>query len=902
MKPDWIQRRLAELQLQKKELTEKIKEELHYLKNVENINVDIILEESTVSVSQGEPTNTLSKEEYLRLKNSKADKGFLTRIISKVNNLPESNGSRYFSKINVNIGIICDEFLFNSLKDAANFYYIKKDEYKNLEVKLDVLVVASTWKGLYDDWKGFANPKNTQLRNYIYDMIDYFREQGVKIVFYSKEDPTNYDRFVDIAKKCDYIFTTAIEKINDYRRDCNNFKVYPLEFSVNPIYNNPIGYNVVDRIEGAIFAGSWYEKYPHRKKDTRILFDGVLESGKELKIIDRNFEKNLPNHFFPPEYIEYISPSIEHSTLQKIFKIFPWTINLNSIKTSETMFANRVYELQAMGRLILSNYSLGINNLFPNIFLVHNKNEIKYIMNNMDKEELYRLSMFGVRKVLREHTSFHRVNTLLKNIGINKDFIPRKKVAVIVEDKNNNEIQKNFNRQSYEDKELVTAEEIKEKYEEYDFVTFFKAPYEYGEFYLEDMINGFKYTNSSYVTKDSYMKGLEKVSGVEHNYVNEMKDKFKTVFSTQDYAVQQLLELKSNISLENGYSIDCLELNIEPVHVEEELDLKLSVIIPVYNNGEHLYGKCFASLLRSSMFKNMDIVLVDDGSTDPLTINMVDRLDRMYANVTVYKFNDGGSGSASRPRNKGIELAKTDYITFLDPDNEAVNDGYYHLFNQLMEDNSIDLVVGDIVKFDTKQTVLNYSKNAYSMNPQGIITDTYNFLKKSKMRAQSIQALIVKKNIITKNNLKMVEKAAGQDTLFFQQLILHCSKMKVTDLVIHIYYAAVSNSVTNSISKKFFEKYLILERERQKFLISTNLLETYMSQRFSNYFIGWYLSRVPKIKDEDVEDALEVLYQIFMIYRPYLTTPVEPLKVFDKCIKKKKYEKFVTYCRNYFTT
>src|SRR5690606_910695 len=108
--------------------------------------------------------------------------------------------------------------------------------------------------------------------------------------------------------------------------------------------------------------------------------DGVTEAGKDLKIIDRNYELKLEAYFFPEKYLSYVSPSIKHEYLQKVHKLFDWAINLNTVKLSNTMFANRVYELQALGNILLSNYSIGVNNKFPNVFLVQNKEEVKYIL------------------------------------------------------------------------------------------------------------------------------------------------------------------------------------------------------------------------------------------------------------------------------------------------------------------------------------------------------------------------------------------------------------------------------------------------------------------------------------------------------------------------------------------
>ncbi|MFP3441921.1 hypothetical protein R0K18_29730, partial [Pantoea sp. SIMBA_133] len=63
-------------------------------------------------------------------------------------------------------------------------------------------------------------------------------------------------------------------------------------------------------------------------------------------------------------------------------RLFRWAINVNSVKYSETMFANRVYELQAMGNLLLTNYSVGVNNKFPHLFMVNLKEDVGPMIRN----------------------------------------------------------------------------------------------------------------------------------------------------------------------------------------------------------------------------------------------------------------------------------------------------------------------------------------------------------------------------------------------------------------------------------------------------------------------------------------------------------------------------------------
>src|SRR5699024_4919723 len=189
---------------------------------------------------------------------------------------------------------------------------------------------------------------------------------------------------------------------------------------------------------------------------------------------------------------------------------------------------------------------------------------------------------------------------------------------------------------------------------------------------------------------------------------------------------------------------------------------------------------------------------VNDGSTDVETKNIINRLIRRNPDIKYYEFKQA-SGSASTPRNKGVELASTKYVTFLDPDNEATGDGFSVLLNEIESDDSLDMVVGNMVKEDqNEKSIFNYYKTVQHYNfKNNLIEDTKSFLKRSFLKAQSIQAMIVKKSVIDDNNIKMVEGAIGQDTIYYQELLLHSSKVKVIDEVIHMYYGAVADSVTN---------------------------------------------------------------------------------------------------------
>ena len=805
------------------------------------------------------------KREYLAYRDKHADVNYISKIKPLIDQIPDSNGSRFYKKLDVNIGIVADEFLYNSFDGVANFHYITRDNYKEYTDKLDIFLLVTTWKGLNMEWKGLGNPNIRKHRKDMFDIISHYQKNGIKTVFYSKEDPVNYDIFIELAKKCEYVFTTAEEVIDNYKRDCKNENVSVLNFGINPMYHNPIGFKKFEKKKEILFSGSWYVKYPHRIDDTQRIFDVVIDNNDDLKIIDRNYELKLERHFFPKKYVKYVSPAVDHNTLQKLHKLYDWAINLNSVKYSNTMFANRIYELQALGNILLSNYSLGVNNKFPNVFLINNRSEVKDILNGFTEEERYQHQVYGIRRVMSHETTHNRIIDILEmtNTSYEKGF---KSIAVLVNNKSEI-VQRMFNKQTYPHKELILIEDFNEALKEkYDMVTFFDENKEYREFYLEDMINGFKYTDSDYITKNAYFDGDKLITGIEHDYVNVIDDKTRTVFWSDAFTVEELLGNESSMRNTNGYSIDHFEFNnTRREKVEELRDYKLSVIIPTYNNGDHLLNKCFNSLKRSNIFDQMELVIVDDGSTDNYTPSVINNLSDRYPNIKSFFYNDGGSGSASRPRNKGIEIATSPYITYLDPDNEAINNGYHHLLDE-MSTGKYDFVVGNMLKVSDKVLNFNYYKTAMQFNKGDVIQkkNVKQYMLDTSFKAMSIQALVMKKELVTKNNLRMVEGAIGQDTLFFQELLMNSKQVKAIDLDIHVYYAAVSGSVTNVITKKFFDRYLLLEKERIQFLKNHGLLDGYMNGKFFTYYKNWYLKRMSKIEESDFEASIDIKFMNYI--------------------------------------
>lgn len=103
--------------------------------------------------------------------------------------------------------------------------------------------------------------------------------------------------------------------------------------------------------------------------------------------------------------------------------------------------------------------------------------------------------------------------------------------------------------------------------------------------------------------------------------------------------------------------------------------IKVSVISPIFNVERYLPK--FLKSIENQILKDIEIILVDDGSTDK-SLQLCQKFAANYENVKVIHQNNGGVGSA---RNKGLSLATGKYIYFCDPDD--------YLEKNLLQDNYI---------------------------------------------------------------------------------------------------------------------------------------------------------------------------------------------------------------------
>lgn len=175
----------------------------------------------------------------------------------------------------------------------------------------------------------------------------------------------------------------------------------------------------------------------------------------------------------------------------------------------------------------------------------------------------------------------------------------------------------------------------------------------------------------------------------------------------------------------------------------KERDL-VSVIIPVYNSKEYL-GKCLNSILEQT-YRNIEIILVDDGSTDE-SGKLCDEYQRKDKRVSVFHQKNQGQGAA---RNYGLSKANGKYIAYVDSD-DFLQINYIEKLHFLLKQYNADIACCDFV----------VSNKSFKKN----INETIGYLQEYTSE-QALQNLLYQRELTNSPWCKIVDSQIAKKELF----------------------------------------------------------------------------------------------------------------------------------------
>ena len=206
----------------------------------------------------------------------------------------------------------------------------------------------------------------------------------------------------------------------------------------------------------------------------------------------------------------------------------------------------------------------------------------------------------------------------------------------------------------------------------------------------------------------------------------------------------------------------------------------ISIIVPLYNSGKYV-AECIESLINQT-YKNIEIILVDDGSTDNAGIICDEYAKKDNRIIVIHKENSGAADS----RNRGLDVANGKYIHFSDSD-DVENERIIEFLHKELVSNDADMVYTDFVKFYNEEEAPIENVTGYSIEEH----DKYEILKKYYDQGHNHEITVIPTCKLFKrelfDNVRFPSGRKGEDELTNYKLIYKAKKIIEIKAVLYYY-------------------------------------------------------------------------------------------------------------------
>lgn len=268
--------------------------------------------------------------------------------------------------------------------------------------------------------------------------------------------------------------------------------------------------------------------------------------------------------------------------------------------------------------------------------------------------------------------------------------------------------------------------------------------------------------------------------------------------------------------------------------------IKISVVMPVYNKELYL-EKTLQSILNQS-YKNFEIIIVDDGSTDN-TKQICDEYAKKDSRISVYHIENGGVSNA---RNTGFKYVTGEYIQFIDGD-DCISEKIFEKYVSILNNKSYDILFSTYNKVDLLGNILTKVDVGYygEYMKEQILLDFVNKQVNTGYYG-CVSNKLIKKDIISKNKLKFNKRIPlAEDFDFFLDVYRYSNNYYFMDFNSFNYLQNTQNSSMLLYDNLDYYIQLLIHIKMKEFIVDS----------------GYYYGENKKILEQRILDY--VYYDIF---------------------------------------
>ena len=241
----------------------------------------------------------------------------------------------------------------------------------------------------------------------------------------------------------------------------------------------------------------------------------------------------------------------------------------------------------------------------------------------------------------------------------------------------------------------------------------------------------------------------------------------------------------------------------------EEPMIKVSVVIPVYNTYKYL-PECLESVINQTL-ADIEIICINDGSTD-FSSKILEEYASKDKRIKIISQNNQGLSCA---RNRGLEIARGEYIYFLDSDDKITLTALEELYD-IAEKNKLDIIYFDAqVFFENEALKSKYEvfiqASKRNKNYIGIFSGPEIFVEFVKNREYSVSVCrqFFNTGFLKANNIKFCEGILHEDNLFTFLTILKASRVMYLKKEYFLRRVRANSTMTKNENFSNFEGYFV---------------------------------------------------------------------------------------------
>ena len=305
---------------------------------------------------------------------------------------------------------------------------------------------------------------------------------------------------------------------------------------------------------------------------------------------------------------------------------------------------------------------------------------------------------------------------------------------------------------------------------------------------------------------------------------------------------------------------------------------KVSIVVPVYNSSKYL-DECIKSICNQT-HKNLEIILIDDGSTDDSK-----EICRSYANNDKrIKFYSRKNSGVSNTRNFGISNATGDYIAFVDSDDFLKNDFVEIMLKKGCNKDIIqcNFTTSGFDSLETKTECKILKNEQMEENKKAILSMRYS-LQKKYGPARNCWCKLIKLNLLKKNNIKFHEDIyIFEDGIFMLDCIANVKDTIILSDTLY-YYRQNNSSICHRFNPDLLEQGILC----YEYLLK-NYKDQFNTQQLNLFlfdYIVTYISRtVTHIENVKSEKIIEKVYGMEIYNRCITDLNTKDLNVKEKVV------------------